>query len=374
MLNEKLKILLLTTHLDTGGIAVYVTGLADALKRHGVDATVASGGGRFEQVLAERGVPHIKLDIRTKFEFGAKMWKAVPSLTRLVKENGFNLIHSQTRVAQVLGAIVCKITDIPLVTTCHGFYEYQRLSRRFFPCWGDLVIAISKSVSDHLIEDFHVSPEQVIQVYNGIELDRYIPENNIKDELLMERIGLKKGQIVIGAVSRLVAIKGIKYLIHAFSKVYSKYPDTRLLLIGNGPERQNLEKEINELGISHKVFMISEEKTPLEKYMFIFDIFCLPSLKEGLGMSLMEAMAAGRACIASDIAGPAELIENGVNGILLPPADEGALAGAILRLVQDKALRATLANNARQKAFDNFSIDKSSERMIEAYKEIKNRK
>ena len=108
----------------------------------------------------------------------------------------------------------------------------------------------------------------------------------------------------------------------------------------------------------------------MEKYLFLMDIFCMPSMHEGLGLSLMEAMAAGRACIASNVGGLPELITNEKDGILVPPGDSEALSRGILRLLDDGGLRRSLAENARKKAFDDFSIERSVKRTIEVYREV----
>ncbi len=364
-----MKILLLTTHLNIGGVGVYTVNLARHLKKEGLDVTVASGGGELERVLSEDGVPHVALDIRTKVEFGVKVWKAVPALVKLIASGPFQLLHAQTRVAQVLGCLAGKITGVPLVSTCHGFFKHRRLSRRIFPCWGERVIAISKSVRGHLLEDFSVPPGRVTMIYNGIELERYVFLGPGKDHGLMREIGLSTGATVAGAVGRLSSVKGFKYLISAFKDVVSRRPGIQLLLVGEGPEEDALHRQVRELGLENKVFF-----TPggggMEKYLSLLDIFCLPSLHEGLGLSLMEAMAAARACIASNVGGLSELITSGVDGILVPPKDAEALSAAISRLAEDTRLRQELAKNARKKAAMSFSIEESVARTIEVYEQV----
>ncbi|MFH1552775.1 MAG: glycosyltransferase family 4 protein [Candidatus Omnitrophota bacterium] len=363
-----MKVLLLTTHMNTGGIGVFTVNLARYLKKEGVDVTVASAGGDLEGALAKDRVPHFMLDIKTKSEFGIKMWKALPVLTRLVRDEGFQLLHAQTRVAQVLAAVSGKITSVPFVSTGHGFYKHRRLSRRLFPCWGEKVIAISSSVRRHLVEDFHVQPERVALIYTGIELDRYLSESEAKDHDLMRTIGLAEDALVVGAISRLSSVKGLKYLVSAFKDAATCDGNMRLLIVGEGPEKDALEKQILALGIADKVFMTAGS-VPLERYLSLIDVFCLPSVHEGLGLSLMEAMAAGRACIASDVGGPSELIAHQENGILVPPEDPDSLSVAILRLAEDAGLRRQLGKGARKKA-SGFSIKRSVAQTMGVYREV----
>ena len=365
-----MKILLLTTHLNIGGIGVYTVGLAKYLKKNGADVTVVSSGGEMTSLLDDEDVRHITLDVKTKSAFGAKVWKAVPRLARIISDGEYDIVHAQTRVAQVLACFVGKKTGIPWVSTCHGFFRYKRLFRKLFPCWGNKVIAISKSVYHHLVHDFKVSPKKCVQIYNGIELDRYETLLEEKDASLMKKIGLDPDAFVVGAVGRLSSVKGFKYLVDAFYKAQSKTErNLNLVLFGEGPEKGNLERQICELDLAEKVFIYSGTEG-IPKYFSVIDTFCAPSIHEGLGLSLMEAMAASRACIASEVGGLAELVDNGVNGLLVPVKDSSALQEAILSLVHDSDLRDKLSRQARERAMREFSIEKSVKETLAVYKKV----
>ncbi|NQT32572.1 MAG: glycosyltransferase family 4 protein [Candidatus Omnitrophica bacterium] len=364
-----MKILLLTTHLNTGGIGVYTVGLARYLKKEGIDVTVSSSGGDLEGILAEEGVPFVRTDIKTKSEFGPKVWKALPRLNKLITEGSFDLVHAQTRVAQVLSDFSCRTTGVPFVSTCHGFFKHKRLSRKVFPCWGEKVIAISESVSRHLTEDFGVPFEKIAMIHNGIELDKYVELSQEKDPLLMQEISLPEGVTVIGSIGRLSSVKGFEYLVAAFERVLHENTNVALLIIGEGPEKDALERQIKKSGIEGKTFLIPES-TQLKKHLSLFDIFCLPSVNEGLGLSIMEAMAAGRACIASEVGGLPELITDNVTGVLVPPGKPYALSRAILNLAGDPDLRQRLGAAAREKALKSFSIKNSVRATVEVYKEV----
>ncbi|MBD3296545.1 MAG: glycosyltransferase, partial [Candidatus Omnitrophica bacterium] len=161
------KILLLTTHLNVGGVGIYTVELAKYLRRNGIDVLVMSSGGQLVSRLHKENIEHINIDIRTKSEFGLKVWRALPGFIRDVSRRDVDLIHAQTRVAQVMGCVAGKVLRIPYVATCHGFFNHKRLSRRFLPCWGDRTIAISRSVKEHLINDLGVDASRIDTVYNG---------------------------------------------------------------------------------------------------------------------------------------------------------------------------------------------------------------
>lgn len=361
-----MKILLLTTHLNKGGIAFYAMNLAKYGRKAGLDISVLSSGGDLEPLLKEEGVPHIGLDIKTKFEFGPKVLRAIPRTAGIVRQGAFDIMHAQTRVTQVIAASVSRLTGTPYITTCHGFFRHERLFRRLLPCWGCKTIAISESVEKHLISDMGVFRDNIEMVYNGIDLQKYITSDVHKAGSLADELGIGPDDIVIGSIGRFSPVKGLGYLIEAFGRISGKRPDIKLLLAGEGPEKEKLVSGALRAGISGRVIVTPCLHDPV-KYLGVMDIFCMPSVKEGLGLSMIEAMASGKACIASDVGGLSELISHGKDGILVPPASSRELAEAMIRLVEDRGLRDGLSFNARRKA-SGFSIEDSVNRTISVYK------
>ena len=364
-----MKVLLLTTHMNRGGIGIYTLNLAKYLRKIGMDATVASSGGDLERELEAQGVPHVRLDLRTKAEWGPRMWLSVPRVARLIKTEGFHIVHAQTRVAQVLACLAGKLTGVPFVSTCHGFFKHRRLSRKIFPCWGERVIAISDSVRGHLRNDFGVEAGRIVRIYNGIELGRYLSSAGEKDLDLMRETGLSPAAVIVGSIGRLSPVKGYKYLIQAFGVLAGETPLVQLMIVGEGPEKEALEKQITDLKIQDRVILIPGGR-PLEEYLAVIDVFCLPSVNEGLGLAMMEAMAAGRACVGSDVGGISELITGEEDGLLVPSGDAKALSAAISRLVANEKLRQRLGEKAREKAAGKFSIEECAERTAEVYREV----
>ena len=172
MKTPKLNIILMSTHLNIGGIAVYVVSLAKALAKKGHKVTVISSGGDMEMELAKAGIRHRLVDIRTKSELSPKLWFAFSKIAAILKEEKPDIIHAQTRVTQVLGYLVARRFRIPCVTTCHGFFK-RRISRRVFDGWGNSVIAISEAVRNHLVSDFGVSRSRIELIHNGVDVKRF---------------------------------------------------------------------------------------------------------------------------------------------------------------------------------------------------------
>jgi glycosyltransferase involved in cell wall biosynthesis len=287
---------------------------------------------------------------------------------RTVKEQAFDLVHSHTRVTQVMSEAVFRLTGTPYVTTCHGFFKHRRLSRRFLPCWGEKVIAISESVKDHLVRDMKVPEEKVEMVYNGIDLDRY---GNVTEEVrgnVLGEIGIDEGNVVVGTVGRFSSVKGFKYLVEAFDKAAAGIKNISLLVVGQGPEESDLLKRAAKSRFSGRMFFISG-KRPLAEYLAAMDIFCMPSLNEGFGLAVAEAMASGKPCIVSDVGGLTEIVTDGKNGLVVKPASGEELARAIVRLHGDPDLMRNLSREAVIRSRD-FSLEKSVAGTIRVYESV----
>ena len=209
-----MKILIITTHLNIGGIASYTDNLAKTLKEKGEDVFVASSGGDLVERLEEAGVSHKRVNIKTKCEVNPKLIRVIIDLVKFVRENKIDIIHAQTRVAQVVSFFIMKFTKVPYVSTCHGFFK-RRLSRCIFPAWGSRVIAISDAVRENLVNVFKVKKERIKIVYNGVDisyLEKQFPQSEL-DQIKNDFGFINK--IVIATVARLSPVKGIGYLVDA---------------------------------------------------------------------------------------------------------------------------------------------------------------
>ncbi len=361
-----MNILFLTNHLNIGGITSYVLSLGRGLKQRGDNVYIASSGGQLDSRFIQEGIHFIHIPIRTKSEISPKILFSFNKLRPLIREKNIDILHANTRVTSVLAAWLSRASGIPYILTCHGFFK-PKLWRRIFPLWGKLTIAISAKVREHLIGDFHLRVEKIRLIYNGVDLEKikiYPQEEKLR---IRQEIGLR-GSPCVGIVARLSDIKGHQYLIEAMSYVIRELPNAQLLIVGDGREKNNLQKKVIELGIQkNTVFIPSVEDT--QTVLHAIEIFVMPSLQEGLGLSIMEAMAQGLAVIASDIGGIRDLIQDGVNGRLVRPKDVQALYKAILELLKNKDKARLLGRNAARTIEDNFSLKKMVSQTKKAYQE-----
>jgi glycosyltransferase involved in cell wall biosynthesis len=180
-----------------------------------------------------------------------------------------------------------------------------------------------------------------------------------------KEFGLGEGPVV-GIIARLSDVKGHHYLIKAMKEVLEKIPAAQLVIVGEGKTEKKLIRLTRKLGIEDNVFFIPSVSDTM-RILPIMDVFVMPSLKEGLGLALMEAMAAGLAVIGSEVGGIKGLIRDGYNGLFVRPADVSQLARAILRLLNDPAEREGLGVNARNFISENFSQETMISQTEEVY-------
>ena len=362
-----MKVLLLATHLNIGGVGVYTVNLAKGLKSRGITVFVASAGGELVKSLEKDGIRHLRLNVKTKFEFNPKLIFAFFKLAEFVNKNKIDIIHAQTRVAQVLAYLLSKTGKAAYISTCHGFFKKTRLGRKIFGAWGDYCIAISDAVRDHLVKDLRVSSDRVHLIYNGVDTKRFSTTmTEEKKRALRDSLGLDLCP-VIGSISRLSPVKGLRYLLFAMKDVLREEPTAHLLLVGEGPSKDYLMELAKRLGIENSVFFALNTTEP-ERFLSIIDIFVFYSLEEGLGLSLLEALAGGRACVASNVGGVASIIEDDVTGILVPPKDTHALKEAIIKIIKDRRLKDRLAENGKALVINKFSLEKMIGELLDVYK------
>lgn len=315
------------------------------------------------------GIAHFFLPIKTKQEINPKVIISLLKLRPFLKEKKIDIIHSHTRVTQVLGCLLERFSGVVYISTCHGFFK-KRFFRKLLPCWGKKVIAISEPVKEHLIKDFGVKEEDIRLIYNGIDINKSEAMCQVSGVGLKNKLGLKGGP-VIGIVGRLSDVKGHKYLMEAMKIVLEKIPTAQLLIVGEGPMQKELVFFSKKLEIEKEVIFLPNV-SDIRGVLSIMDLFVMPSLKEGLGLSLMEAMAMGLAVIGSDVGGIRSLIRHGSNGLLVRPADASLLAEAIEALLHQPERAKTLGENAKTFIHKNFPQEKMINETEKVYSECIN--
>jgi glycosyltransferase involved in cell wall biosynthesis len=350
-----MKIFLLTSHLNYGGISSYTLSLAEGLKQHGHSVCVVSDRGTLVGELEKKGIEHFLLGINTSSEFNLKLLFAFAHLLEKVKNARPDLLHAQTRVTQLLAEKIRKKTGINYVSTCHGFFR-PHFYRKNFPYWGARVIAISQPVKEHLVREHGVAEDKVVVIHNGVEREKFSRSYSSEEKAKLRKFFSLASAPTIGIIARLSPVKGHLYLLQAFAKIIKEKPEAQLFIVGDGPEEKNLKALALRLGIKERVVFYPSLADTADALALI-DIFVLPSLQEGLGLGILEAQAAGKPVVASDIGGIGAIIRQGENGFLTPPKDVARLAEAISKLLDDGRLCRQLGERGREIVSSEFSLN-----------------
>jgi glycosyltransferase involved in cell wall biosynthesis len=367
-----LKILHLTNHLNTGGITTYIRTLTGEQVRAGHRVFVWGASGSVSAEFKAMGVTVFEDVPRCKSELSPRLWRVLPKLVRVLKTNPIDILHTHTRVTQVLAAAATFFVKVPYVSTAHMFYK-RRLGRRLFPCWGKAVIAISKVMEQGLLTIFKEGELPPITVVpNGIDVQtlrgKYDRLDGVK---VRESYGYRKEDLVVLSISRLIPVKGIHFLIEAFAVARQEVPSMKLLLAGAGdPDyTKQLKDRVAELGLGRDVLFIGNEPD-IEKPLRAGDIFVAPYLwPEAFGLSVLEAMAVGLPVAGSISGGIVELLGDGKYGLLFERENTQDLARCLVRFAKDIPLRSEMGARARQAAME-YTSAKMCERVQAVYEKI----
>ncbi len=365
-----MRVLHLTTHLNIGGITTYIERLIIPFKSIRIETFVFSSGGERSDAMNQKGAVTFELPIRTKNELHPKLWKALPALLRIIRENKIDILHAHTRITQVLAVIAGKCAGIPVATTCHGFYK-KRLGRRLFPAWGDCAIGISQSVSDQLARDFHVPDDKVKTIYNAVDLDDLDAAYRRHDpDQVRSEYGFRPQDQVVGIVARLVEDKGHEYLIRAVPLLQKEFPNIKILVVGDGRYRLHLEQQVTEMDLKSQIIFCGNVGD-ITKPLSAINVFALPATwREGFGLSIVEAMACYKPTIVTNIWSLNMLIQDGVTGLMVEPKKIEPLAEAIASLLRDPEKTCAMTQRARKMVEELFSISRMAQEIHEVYKSL----
>jgi glycosyltransferase involved in cell wall biosynthesis len=257
------------------------------------------------------------------------------------------------------GTWVARKLERPFVVSIHDCLQSGE-SFRFDPRWGRRIIAVSEAVSEALLSQSAVPRDLVSVIRSGIEIDVSVPTLPVLDP----------GHIpVVGTACPLESVKGIPFLLGAAQRVLAEHPQTEFLISGAGPEETNLRRMARELNIDSRVTFVPNLLDFAEP-LAAMDIFCLPSLQQGLGMIMLQAMGMGKPVIATDVGGVHDVVRDNENALLVRPADSRHLAERILELLNDPVRARTIAAAGRATVERDFSADRMVQQTADLYRDV----
>lgn len=355
-----------------GGGESYLLSLVENLDRSRFEPVVLSftDGPMVDRLRAQGITTHV---IHTERPFDWRVWKKVAAL---VREEDIDLVHAHGTRANSNMFWAAKKMKVPILYTCHAwsFHPDQNPLVRKFRIWSedfltsraDVNICGSKANRDTGRQLFRNFDAEVI--YNSIDPLRFDPRGQYKD--IRRELGIGKEEIVVVAVARFTLQKQPLKLIAAFARVAKRVPGVKLLMVGEGEQRENAQTLIRELGVGDKV-ILQPFRTDVPDILAASDIYVLPSLWEAFPIALLEAMSMGKAVIGTAVDGTPEIIRDGENGILIGTVNiEDELEAALIRLCEDKESRSRLQRQAVESIYNKYNVEDLAEKNQALYQQL----
>lgn len=317
------------TSFDRGGAEKILTRCATGLPREKYAVQVAVLQGRTQAVaggLARTGIPTHDLGMAWRGDFRVILW-----LARLLQRERIQILFTFMFHPTLLGRLVGWLCRVPIRISSERVMAWEGRGRRLLNRWTmgltTQVVAVSDRVADYATREFRIPPDRLTTIPNGVDLDHFCPVRHARE-----------GEApVIGCTARLHAKNDHATLLRAFQRVTQRWPEAQLLLVGRGPEEARLKALASALGISARVHFEGEQ-ADVAPALALMDLYVQASVAEGMSNSVLEAMATGLPVVATSVGGTPEIVADGETGLLVPPRVPGALADAMLKLLENRRM------------------------------------
>ncbi len=365
---ERVRVVEIMATGSNGGAQEHVYSLVTRLDRACYDVLVVSlSHGPSVRRLERAGIPVCVIEEPDDAIAPRRVAEELaPFRPEVVHNHMFRAEVVGTKAALQLGEAGCRRPAI--ISTVHSSRVRScddKDKLRLLTPYMDRLIAVSKSIVRKIAEE-RGSATPVSLIYNGVDLQRY--DHQQPCCTLSQEYGIPQGAPIVGVIARLEPEKGHRTLLDAWPIVLRAVPEAWLLVVGEGSECEALKARAQALGIADRV-VFTGRRDDVPAVTAALDVAVLPSYREAQGLSVLEAMALGRPVVASNVGGIPEMIEDGVSGLLVPPADPSALANAIARLLLDHPYADLLARRGHDQTHDRFCVELMVRAISELYDE-----
>jgi glycosyltransferase involved in cell wall biosynthesis len=307
------------------------------------------------------------ISVRMVHCLGRADWRAVRQIKEYIQEDGVDVLHTHGYKADIYGYLAARSERKPVVATCHNWVGgtaaldiYNRLDRWVLKRFN-AIAAVSETVREQLIHS-GIPANRIKVIDNGIDVEAFA-----RPQLLTEsRVA---GEKVIGVVARLDLQKGFEYLLIAVRELCNRFQGLTVVISGDGPDRQGIEKMIERYGLQNNVVLAGQQSDMPSVYAAM-DLFVLPSLNEGLPMTVLEAMAAAKPIVATRVGAIPSVIRDGETGLLVNPKDAAGLRDAIARLLNDSDLCRRMGAQAQEWASRQYTSSAMALQYRAMYEEV----
>ena len=366
---KNLKVLHIISKLPIGGVENQLLLVLKNYDREKFQPFVCSLSekGEIGQEIEKIGIKVFALN-KLKHTFD---YSIIKDICDIIKRERIQIVRTHQYHANFYGRIAAKKSKVPcIVASVHNVYTrdkklHRRIINRFLARFTDKIIAVSEEVKMDILKYDRISEDKVQVIYNGVDLNAF--NESFDKEQIKSKLGINPNVPVIGTVGRLTEQKGHIYLLQAILKLKHKFPDIKVLIVGDGPLMDELKSYTSSSGLSNNVIFTGFRRD-IPALLSIMDIFVFPSLWEGLPNALIEAMASGKAIIASNLPQIKEVLVSDGLGILVPPKDSDSISQSINFLLKNEKIVKKMGNLAKNMACTRFNIEntvKIYEKMFE---------
>ena len=349
-----------------GGQEIRIFSESKELIRRGNSVIIAAQPN--SQLLREaikEGVPTLSIQMSKGFNI-----LAIYKLVKFIKKNRIDIVHTHSSVDSRVGGIAGKISGIPVVRSRHislpvsqsklTWFQYMKLA--------DKVITSGSFIKESLVRRNNMISKQIVSIPAGADEKIYSGDVVVEDIRL--QFNLNERQFLVGMVSVLRSWKGHNYVIEAMRSLVKKVPNIQLLIVGDGPKKQEILDLISKYSLERYITLTGHQENPVPFYKSM-DLIILPSYEgEATSQTLPQAMLMNKPVISTDIGGLPEVVIHNDTGLVVPPKDSQAIVSAILELYSDEALRIKLAKNGRSHALKFFTFDKMVDSTYNVYTDL----
>jgi len=331
-------------------------------------------------ILENRNNLHMELADRARSEGlqvqifpckGRYDYRTIASIQDFIDRERPDILHSHNYKSNFYAWRALSGRKISWIITNHGKRLGVKLSiynwlNILFMKKANKIVAVSQTLADEMIQ-YGISSSRMHIIDNGVNLERFT--NLLEHNDLRKSFGLNGNHKIIGTIGSLTEEKGHIYIIEAARQVIDKHPECRFLIIGDGSQRHSLEEKVSHLRLTGEVLFTGSRKD-VPEILSMLDAFVLPSLKEGLPMALLEAMASKVPVIATSVGAIPKVVEDGISGILIPPKNSDAIAEAINTMLSDGNSAKEMGLKGFEKVRDHYSSKQMAEKYLTVYQEL----
>ncbi|HVA31702.1 MAG TPA: glycosyltransferase [Gaiellaceae bacterium] len=382
------KVLRVIARLNVGGPALHVAYLTAGLAPRGYDTTLVAGTiARGEESMAFVADAH-NVHVETLGDLHREIspvrdLRAIVQLAQLIRNERPTILHTHTAKAGAVGriaALLARGARPPIVVhTFHGhvlrgyFGRVQTFGFRRLERWlartSTALVAVSPEVRDDLVA-LGVAPASKFTVVRlGIDLPRRVENDDVQRREARRQMGLRDEAFVVGWVGRMTAVKRTELVVRALQDLVARNVDAFVVLVGDGPDRNQLERYAHELGVIKRCLFLGYQEDVARFYDAI-DVLVLPSINEGTPVSVIEALAARRPAVATRVGGVPDVVRDGIDGFLVDADDRDALATRLAELAADPELRARMGEAGHARVIERYAVARLVDDVDKLYRSL----